>query len=129
MKFLRYAKDGGPESRVSGLFVIEIKSWFSVVLLHFWPGSREAYHSHAFNAVSWVLRGRLVEGVLDELGGWIYSPSWRPVITPRERFHKVVSVGHSWVLSFRGPWAKHWHEYLPGETRFVTLTHGRRVVA
>ena len=55
----------------------------------------------------------------------IYRPSLRPVITRRDTFHKVVSSGRTWVLTFRGPCADHWHEYLPSEGRMVQLTHGR----
>jgi hypothetical protein len=133
VKFLRYAKDGGPESNVAGLFIVEIKQLFSIVLLHFGPGSRDAYHSHAFNSVSWVLKGRLDEHHYDA-SIWpkapaIHTPSVRPVITRRSTFHRVFSVGHTWVFSFRGPWSKTWREWLPAEQRFVTLAHGRKVVA
>lgn len=125
MKFFAKRKDGGPESHVTGYWLIEIKSLFSVVLLRFDHGSREAYHSHAFNAVSWVLRGKLLESLLGDRGDIKYLPSWRPVWTPRTRFHKVISSGTTWVLSIRGPWAKHWMEYIPGK-EVLELTHGRR---
>jgi len=128
MKLFRYMKDGGPESHVAGFFFVEIKSLFSVVLLHFGSGSREAFHTHAFDAVSWLLSGSLREHHIEGNRVW-YRPSWRPIFTARETFHKVTSRGDSWVLSIRGPWAPHWHEYLPSEERYVTLTHGRRVVA
>jgi hypothetical protein len=126
--FLKLRKDGGPESRVDGFFIIEIKRWFSVVLLHFLSGSRDAYHSHAFDAVSWVLRGQLIE---NELSGTTntYRPSFRPVVTRRATFHKVVSVGDTYVLSFRGPWVRFWREYDPGKKLFTTLTHGRKVAS
>ncbi len=133
LKFFKISKDGGSESTVWGLFLIEIKSLFSVALLCFEDGSRDAYHSHAFDCVSWVLRGRLVERVMPEhmRGQWlqVHDPSFVPVITRRNRMHKVVSVGRTWVLTFRGPWAKTWREWLPAENRFVTLTHGRREIA
>jgi len=129
MKLFRRLKDGGPESRVTGYFLVEIKRLFSVVLLHFADGSRDAYHSHAFNAISWVLRGELIEIPLRANRANFYRPSFTPVKTPRTMFHKVISVGDTWVLSFRGPWAKTWQEYLPNEKRFITLTHGRREVA
>lgn len=132
MKIFSKMKDGGPESRVWGYFLIEAKSMFSIVLLHFKDGSREAYHSHAFNAISWVLRGKLTEDRLLSKGpGYIRSsilfffPSLKPVWTPRDNMHKVSSTGDTWVISFRGPWAKYWQEYLPAEDRFVTLTNGR----
>lgn len=134
MKFFSKGKDGGPESKVTGYWLCEIKSLFSIVLLRFDHGTREAFHSHAFNAVSWVLRGFLVEKILnkklptisyDELN--IYSRSIRPIITKRNTFHQVRSVGTTWVLSFRGPWSKTWEEYTEEDGEY-SLTHGRQEV-
>lgn len=132
MKFFKTMKDGGPESTVWGFFLAEIKSLFTIVLLHFHPGSREAYHSHAFNALSWVLKGKLTEYVRDGKLQLVqivdYKPSLRPIWTPRDRLHKVVSTGDTYVLSFRGQWAQTWGEYLPFQNKYVTLTHGRKTV-
>jgi len=125
MKILQISKDGGKKSKVWGWFVCEFKPLFSIVLLHFHSGSREAYHSHAFNAVSWISYGRLKEQVIDG-SEQILKPSIWPVFTSRERFHKVFSHGHTWALSFRGPWANTWKERYDDEGgREVTLTHGR----
>ena len=140
MKFFKFAKDGGPQSRVSGLFIIEIKKLFSIVLLRFDDGARDAFHTHAFNAWSWVLKGHLIEMVQHrvQLNGegypafWTarndYLPSWRCIKTPRECMHKVISEGVTWAITFRGPWSDTWHEYLPQENVGLTLTHGREVV-
>jgi hypothetical protein len=125
MKFLKKMKDGGPESKVTGYWLIEAKSLFSIVLLHFSDGSREAYHNHAFNAISWVLSGQLNEEPLHNSSN-TYTPSLRPVWTPRTMFHKVKSIGDTWVLSFRGPWKSTWNEFIPATGRKLTLTHGRR---
>jgi hypothetical protein len=126
MKWFYKGKDGGYESTVTGYWLCEIKSLFSIVLLKFENGSRDAYHEHAFNSVSWVLSGELIEyGLGKKLLGW-YMPSLEPVITKRETYHQVVSIGTTWVLSFRGPWTKTWREYRPeGE---VILTNGRKEV-
>lgn len=124
MKLFSYGKDGGPDSTVWGFWLIEIKSLFSVALLCFEDGSREAYHSHAFNSVSWLLRGSLEENMLE--GDFlVHLPSILPIITRRKVFHKVSSVGRSWVLTFRGPWSPTWKEYLPAENRERTLKSGR----
>lgn len=127
MKLLKYMRDGGTESKVDGYWLIEAKSLFSVALLHFHNGSREAYHSHAFNCISWVLRGQLNE---DNLGQapQVYKASLRPVLTYRNTIHMVKSTGDTWVLTFRGPWSDRWSEFLPALRKFVTLTHGRKVV-
>lgn len=134
MKLFKLMKDGGKESRVWGFFLAEVKSLFSVVLLHFADGSREAFHSHAFNSISWVLKGELKEarityadGLGDvELDHTYFTPSFRPVITTRENLHKVVSTGDTYVLSFRGPWVDFWYELVNGD--IIKLTHGRKIV-
>ena len=123
MKILSRGKDGGPESTVWGFWLVEIKSLFSIALLRFENGTREAYHSHAFNCISWVFSGKLVEhhfdGKTEE-----HKPSIFPVITKRDTFHKVNSVGRTYVLTFRGPWARTWQENVGGV--YKVLTHGRQ---
>lgn len=132
MKLLTWMKDGGPESRVWGFFLIEWKRFFSVALLMFKDGSREAYHSHAFNALSWVLKGKLTEDrLLEKKPGFTrsimstFKPSLKPIWTSRTNMHKVSSTGTTFVLSFRGPWAATWMEYLPLDDQFVMLAGGR----
>lgn len=136
MKLLWNDKDGGPESRV-WCYGIEFKKLFSIILLRFEDGSREAYHSHAFNCLNWVLKGKLIEDrvtkdkpifSLISKDIFEYSASIKPFIIKRNHLHKVTSQGRTWVLTFRGPWAKTWIEYLPEENRFVTLTNGRKEV-
>lgn len=69
-----------------------------------------------------MLRGTLWERLRESVfSNHYYTASWRPVVTKRSTFHKVVSVGRTWVLSFRGPWSPTWQEFRPAETRFVTL--------
>lgn len=129
MKFFKKMKDGGPASTVTGYWLVEIKKLFSVVLLRFDDGSRDAYHSHAFDSINWVLRGEVEEQGLFDSFTKRYLPSFIPVITRRERFHRVVSRGTTWVFSIRGPWLDEWFEYDPKTDRTSTLTHGREVVS
>lgn len=136
-KFFFKSKDGGPQSNVTGYWLIECKSLFSIVLLRFDKGSREAFHNHAFNAVSWVLKGKLKEihtfvgsliGCRHYLENYM-SPSLFPISTHKDRMHQVHGVADTtWVLSFRGPWNKTWKEYLPKEDKEVTLSSGRIIV-
>lgn len=144
MKFLSFGKDGGPRSTVWGFWLLEIKALFSIVLLRFAPGTRDAYHEHAFDAIS------LVWGELEEhhLLGTAEAREARvvrhrsilgiPAVvrTYRDTFHKTVSVGTTYALSFRGPWAKTWREFVPFTNKeeyvkgegYRTLTNGRVVV-
>jgi len=120
------SKDGGPDSTV-WMYGIEIKWLFSILLLRFEDGSRDAYHSHAFDCVSWVLRGELFEQFRARAPNR-YRPSWRPIITRTYDFHKVTSIGRTWVLTFRGPWGRTWQEHIPGGDTY-TLERGRRRVS
>lgn len=124
MKIFKIGKDGGPESTVTGYFVCEFKRLFSIVLLKFEGKSRDAFHSHAFNCISWLISGKLVENHLD--GRVVtYAPSIVPIVTMRDTYHKVDSDGTTYVISFRGPWSNSWKEYLPDQYREITLTNGR----
>jgi hypothetical protein len=144
MKLCTLSKDGGPESTVWAYTLIEIKCLFTIVLLRFENGSRDAYHSRAFDCISWLLSGGLVEtrqpecqtsgrcakpnAACDAPSVYTYLPNWWPIITRRAHHHKVVSVGRSWVLSFRGPWAATWRETDGATGEVSTLRSGREVV-
>lgn len=128
MKLFFKAKDGGPESNVTGYWLIESKKYFSIALLEFSYGTRENFHSHAFNAVSWVLSGLLFEELPYPARGNLYFSSIKPIYTKRETLHRVHgAVKSTWVISFRGPWSSTWREY-NNRTGFTTLTNGRKVV-
>lgn len=127
-RLLTVTKDGGELSHVWAYWLFAWKALCSIGLLRFEDGTREAFHSHAFDCVSWVLSGELEERHL--LGAIeTHRPSWRPIITRRETFHQVHSNGRTWVLTLRGPWVNTWREWLPAESRAVLLTHGRREVS
>lgn len=124
MRFLSKAKDGGPKSTVTGYWLLELKKLFSIVLLRFDDGSRDEFHNHAFNSLNWVIKGKVFEQLRDK-SVTEHLPSWFPILTRRDRMHRVVSRGTTWVFSIRGPWVDVWTEYDPWRGRFTDLTHGR----
>lgn len=126
MKLFSLGKDGGPESHVTGFFFVEIKWLFSIVLLHFAPGSRESYHSHAFNALTYWLEGKVLEQYPDGKGKTWMKGQWK--VTPRNLMHRILSIGESWAISFRGPWKKTWQEYNALNNQTTILKDGRKVV-
>lgn len=128
MKFFEVAKDGGQKSHVTGFWVLEIKSLFSIVFLKFAKGTREAYHTHAFNAFTWFLKGSVTEYHKD--GAVIpWKPSLWAKYTPRTCFHKVYAHEDTYAFSIRGPWLNRWKEYLPETGEVIELTHGRKRAA
>lgn len=128
MRFMQTAPDGGKDSGVTGFFIIEIKSLFSIVLLKFLPNQRDNYHSHAFHALTWFIKGLGYEDRIDRSYIRVLCPSLRPKYTPRKNTHKVNVIDPLYAISFRGPWKDTWQEVRPdGST--ITLTHGQKEVA
>ena len=127
MRRLNKAKDGGPDSPVDAYFLFEIKPLFSIALLKFNKGRRESYHNHAFNALTWFLKGAMYEE--DIKGGFYkYKRSLLPKITKRDKYHRVIAHEDSWCFTIRGPWDKTWKEYNPTTDKEITLTNGRVVL-
>lgn len=117
--------DGGKESGVTGYFLIEWKVLFSIGLLHFKKGSREAYHTHSFNALSWFFKGNVTE---EHFSGEkkYFKASIKPKYTPRTCFHKIFARVDTWCFTIREPWKDEWFEYRQKEQKLVKLTHGRK---
>jgi hypothetical protein len=117
--------DGGKNSGVTAYFLIEWKVLFSIGILHFKEGTREAYHNHAFNALTWWFKGKVTEIKL-EGEEKDFKPSLKPKYTSRANFHKVKAHKDTFALTLRGPWNNTWKEYK--EDKYVTLTHGRKIL-
>lgn len=131
MRFLSKRYDGGKDSGVNGFWMVEIKNLFSIVLLKFNPNDRENHHSHAFNALTFWLKGEVVEERLHpDLTGKSYKlfKAGNIKYTPRHNIHKVHCTSPAWALCFRGPWNKTWIEYSELTDTTTTLTHGRVIL-
>ena len=127
MKLFSFGCDGGSTSGVTGFWIIELKNWFSIVLLKFNEGTRENYHSHAFNAWTWFLWGSVEEQHLHGRSV-CWKPSLYPKYTTKDTFHRVKAIQTTYALSIRGPWDNTWKEYDPQKQQFIQLTHGRKQV-
>jgi hypothetical protein len=125
MRCIEAAPDGGIKSPVTAYFLIEVKSLFSVALLRFEEGGREAFHTHAFNAATWFLFGSLCEERFQG-GRTKYRRGIMPKITLRGNNHRVKANKTSWCLTVRGPWCDTWTEDHAGIT--TTFRSGRIVV-
>ena len=128
--FFKKSHDGGRNSGVTGYWLIECKKLFSIVILKFEPNNRKNFHNHAFNAITWWVRGKVCEVV--HLGGYkrqdiLRLPSLIPKLTPRTCTHKITVIETAWAISIRGPWKKTWQEITP-EGKVIHLSNGRRIV-
>jgi hypothetical protein len=128
MKLFSISSDGGKNSGVTGLWIIEIKYLFSIAILFFSKGSRENYHSHAFNAYSWFISGKVEEQHINEEPK-IWTPSIIPKWTPRNTFHRVNALEKTICFTIRGPWSDTWYEYDPENKNYIEMTHGRKILS
>lgn len=130
MKLFTKAKDGGKYSPVDAYFLFEIKGFISIALLKFNKGTREAFHTHAFNAFTWFLCGDLEEERyhfdIDTIVSKKYSRKLVPKLTTKDNLHRVIAHTDSWCFTIRGPWSKYWTEWNNGIT--TVFTHRREVV-
>lgn len=126
MRLFKRAKDGGPDSPVDAYFLFEIKAFASIAILKFTKGGREAFHTHAFNALTWFIKGDMVE---QDINGeyYVYKRSLLPKITKRSKNHRVIALQDSWCVTVRGPWSKTWTEDTDEKT--TVLTHGRKTIS
>jgi hypothetical protein len=124
MRILQKTKDGGPDSSVDAYFLIELKGWFSIALLKFNAGQRKAFHTHAFNAWTWFIKGDLLEFTYPSMDYRRYKRSWLPKVTKKSHNHRVRAKVDSWAFTIRGPWDETWTEDENGVT--TTFTHGRK---
>lgn len=124
--FMCKRKDGGSESPVDAYFLIEIKDWFSIAILKFNKGGREAYHTHAFDAYTWFLKGNLVE---EDVNGeyYLYERSLVPKKTLKSKNHRVKALSDSWCFTIRGKWDKTWTEYNENLDETTIFSNGRVV--
>lgn len=135
MKFLTKMKDGGPLSPVTAYVLIEYKPLFSIMLLKFKKGTREEYHTHAFNALTWFILGKMFEerlhlGINNDYFKIVkrYKKSIFPKITTKDNLHRITAKRNSWCFTIRGPWVNAWYEYNELTNTKTYLTHGRKII-
>ena len=121
MKLFHKSHDGGKNSGVTGYWLIEWKAGFSIVVLRFSKGTREAFHSHAFNALTWWLKGSVTEAFPNTAETIKWRPSIFPKFTPKHNIHKIIADDVSWAISFRGPWDRTWQEQENGIQTTLTM--------
>jgi len=129
MRFFEKCNGGGDAAPTDIYFLFEIKWLCSIAILKFKKGKSAPCHSHAFNALTWFIKGDLHEAFRDKKKApYQYKRSVIPKITPRSNCHKITAKSDSWCFTIRGPWLDTWTEY-DEETGTTTFTHGRKIVS
>ena len=107
--------------------ILEIK-WLFSIYVHVWNTiEQDRFHTHAFNAWVFLIKGRYWEEVINNWGtpyGYDVKRGIRYI--PREYNHRILkSEPNSVSVAFAGPWEKTWTEtFMNGTIR--TLSLGRK---
>lgn len=101
------------EQNVTEWTLLEYKKWFSIKLFHFHKsdGCQDRFHTHAFGAVSILLKGNYTEEVLE--GSQIVSKSRntsRLTYIPRDTYHRITRSTGCYTMLITGPWSGNFKE-------------------
>lgn len=96
------------EQDVTEWTLLEYKKWFSIKLFHFHKsdGCQDRFHTHAFGAVSILLKGDYTEELLE--GSQIVSRSRkasRLTYIPRDTYHRITRSTGCHTVLITGPWS------------------------
>lgn len=98
---------------VTEITVLEWKKYFSIKLFHFHKttGNQDRFHTHSFNAVSFLLKGNYIEEVVVE---GVVVPLQRNrsrlIYIPKGEFHRITKSDGCRTLLITGPWEPEWTE-------------------
>lgn len=88
--------------------LLEYKKWFSLKLFHFHKstGLQDRFHTHAFGAVSILLKGDYTEEILEdsEIIKRQRSDN-RFTYIPRDTYHRITRSSGCWTVLITGPWS------------------------
>lgn len=108
--------------------IIEVKHLFGIIVNIFNTENQDRFHSHAFHAFSWMIRGHYYEEVILPDSKVIVKKIEKSRFIPRNYIHKITSSSkNAMSVTFEGPWESTWNEYFDNY-RVKTYTWGRKVL-
>lgn len=119
------------EQLVSEHTLLEWKPLFSIKLFNFHrtDGSQDRFHTHAFNAISFLLKGNYIEEVIED--GRVVRLNRnrsRVLFIPADQYHRITRSAGCRTLLITGPWGAEFKELrsVDGyQFQEVTLGEGR----
>ena len=107
--------------------IIEIKYVGGIIVNIFNTENQDRFHSHAFHALSWMIKGHYYEDVIVD-NETVTKLIEKSRFIPRNYIHKITkSSPNAMSVTFEGPWESTWNEYFDNG-RVKTYTWGRRVI-
>lgn len=127
-KLLHFDNTSLGVGNIKRFIIFEFKPLGGIIINVFNTDTQNRFHSHAFWAFSWMVRGWYNEEVIE--GNQIISKIVKPCFRfiPRNYIHKIQQSSKNAVsITFEGPWHSTWNEYFD-DGRIKTYTWGRKVL-
>jgi hypothetical protein len=111
--------------------IFENKSFGGIWIYNWKTILQNRFHTHAFKAYAFLLRGGYIEEVIED--GKILTRSvsrWmRPRYLPKNYCHRILRAEpNTWTIVFFGKWVPNWWEYFKNTNTWVKYSWGRIVV-
>ncbi len=126
-KILHYDKTALGIGQIQRFTLFELKNIGGIIINLFNTQTQDRYHSHAFAAWSWMIKGFYFEDV------WLNGKATTKRISksrfiPKDYTHKITySAPNTISITFEGPWDYQWAEYFD-DGRVKIYTWGRKVL-
>lgn len=109
--------------------VFEHKRFGSLIFYKWHTIDQIRFHTHAFKAVAFLLKGWYWEKVLFngiEMTNFVNVP-WIPRFLPRNYCHAIQNAKPgTMTMVITGPWQDNWFEYFPDTKKWVKYGWGRK---
>lgn len=119
------------KGNVDQYIVFENKHLFSIIFYRWNTIDQIRFHTHAFAAVAFLLKGWYWEKVIFNgitMTNFVNVPIW-PRFIPKNYCHAIENAKpNTLTLVLTGPWQKHWYEYFPDTQKWVKYVWGRKKV-
>lgn len=114
MIFLKKKLINQGDQPITEITLLEWKKLFSIKLFHFHKstGCQDRYHTHAFGAISVLLKGNYVEEIVQDGGKVVRLDRNRSrlIYIPKNEYHRITKSDGCRTLLITGPWGSCWKE-------------------
>lgn len=120
--------------------LFESKRLFSIIFYNWKTIKQNRFHSHAFNAIAFLLSGQYEEETYSVVKRNVINQWLKPRFLPRHYCHRILKAApNTWTLVLVGPWSKYWYEFFDNAKEvgagnkyyecWVKYTWGRKVIS
>lgn len=108
------------EQLVSELTILEYKKWFSLKLFYFHKteGAQDRFHTHAFNAYSFLIKGDYIEEVIEDNKIKKIKRSRKKLLfIPKDTYHRITKSEGCYTVLLTGRWGSRFKELRETSTK------------